>query len=195
MVADTLALMFAAGTLILSFGSSAWMVKLAKQLQLAGRVALGAAATASGAMLIIDSMELSDLAKLVAGMQEQLENLKTSKEQFTKVQSIFANVVVGVNATQELLEITALQLTKLEEDNNLNGLGLSSQDAQQISFAWEDVEKSTTLWIDAYNSHAIVPLNSNNGLEPPPNVAVMSQNTSNKQEKIDLAAEEKKTST
>ena len=104
----------------------------------------------------LDAWDLADLAQLVAHLKDQAENLKVSKRRFSQVQSLFTNVFEGANATQEMLESMVSQLSYLENNFNLRELGLSTDDAQRISYAWASVATSTTLWMDAYNGQTVV---------------------------------------
>eukprot|EP00972_Heterocapsa_arctica_P003371 503093-Heterocapsa_arctica.AAC.1 len=153
MVADCVAIIFAAGTLIVSFGSSAIFASLATSVSSAIAFGLGATATAGSFKLIIDAMDLSELNQLIAELRAQGKDQRTAHDQFAKVDDIFAQAYHGVNQVTGMLQDMDDTLNKVD---NIIGWAetatFTTDDARRIGKTWGDVEVATALWLTIINA-------------------------------------------
>lgn len=148
-VANVVAILFAAGTSIGSLGIGKPYSALAASMSTAVNRGLSAAATA--ATIKLDAWEPCDIASLISSVKVKACELKTAKDKLTAVESLVEGVDNGIATIEKKLENMRKELSVLENRHDLESMELTKADAQEISNAWTKLQTSTSLWIDAYN--------------------------------------------
>ncbi|KAL6228873.1 hypothetical protein BDW75DRAFT_246243 [Aspergillus navahoensis] len=154
-IADVIALCFATAALLASLGAFG---PIAAKLALSVKLGLGAAATAASIKLTIDSLELADIAALMARLLTIRQDLDTSKNELETVKPLFGNVVQGVNFLHSTTTQMADALSNLANDSAaLDELSLLDKDVQTIGHTWDSINDASLQWIDVINKQGIKP--------------------------------------
>ncbi|KAG0019118.1 hypothetical protein BGZ81_009913 [Podila clonocystis] len=157
LIADIIALSFAVGVLLASFGYVGTAV--APTLLLAAKLGLGATATAAAIKTVLDSFTLADLVATISKLKSTRRDLKKTAEHFAAIQPRLQKVVDGVHEiVGSLVDMETTLAKTLDNIEILQIFALTATDVEKIGDSWEHVENESQAWLDIVNRQGISPV-------------------------------------
>ncbi|KAF2224663.1 hypothetical protein BDZ85DRAFT_272766 [Elsinoe ampelina] len=156
-VADVVALAFATGALLISFGVIG--PATAAVMSLGAKLAATAAVIAASTKGILDGLSIDDLVKLIAGLKSTKDTLQESVDELKAVQPFFKTVVQGVSAVTGTVGDMALSVQTLSDDVGLwKTVALTQDDVAAIQGSWDDLRDECLEWMDMVHGQGINPV-------------------------------------
>ncbi|KAF8654625.1 hypothetical protein AX16_003506 [Volvariella volvacea WC 439] len=152
-IADTLALAFAAAGILVAFGI---IGPIAAAVTLAAQIGATASATAASIKLVLDSLKLSDIIQTISSLKSMRDMLQRNVNELQIVRPRFQKVVDGVVALADIINNMQDKLGQVVDDAELwEDIKLTVEDAKRIGQAWASVRESTQVWMDVINEQGI----------------------------------------
>ena len=156
-IADVVAIAFATGALLISFGVIG--PGIAAVMGLGAKLAASAAVIAASTKLVLDSLGIDDLIKFIAGLKTTKVKLQDSVDDLKKVQPFFKNVVMGVGAITGTVEDMTTSVQHVYDDLTLwQVIALTDDDVSAIQKSWDELRDDCLIWMDMVHAQNINPM-------------------------------------
>ncbi|KAH0172301.1 hypothetical protein KCU67_g1787, partial [Aureobasidium melanogenum] len=156
-IADVVALAFATGALLISFGVVG--PATAAVMGLGAKLAASAAVIAASTKLVLDSLSINDLVKFIAGLKTSKDNLQQSVDRLEAVQPFFKDVVQGIGSITETVEDMTKTVQDVYDDLSMwKEIALTNDDVKSIQQSWTDLREDCTVWMDMVHGQNINPV-------------------------------------
>ena len=155
-IADTIALAFAAATVLVAFGV---VGPVAAVVTLSAQIGAAAGATSAAIKLALDSLSLAEIVQTIEALKATRSSLDASVKELQSVRPLFGDVVNGVNDLTGNVTVMYDTLNHVLSQLELIGeVSFTAEDAVMVENAWSRVGEDTQAWMDVINSQGISPI-------------------------------------